>query len=235
MKDERRGALDNEITIRVSPRKIFRGAVFLLLLLAVFYVGRWSVDPPSLSGLAVGLSNLTADAPESKNETAVATAPAAPAQEALPAPAEQPAAEVAAESADTGVAGAAVADESVITTYTRSVLAIDSVKKTWMETWGKITDIGYSLKNNEAGTIKVSYLLMTVEGYDDFEKKITLPLSQQTIAAGATGSAMVKVPNGFAYNELSAGDLTSVQITLTAFDAADKAVANTSNSFDLKG
>lgn len=123
----------------------------------------------------------------------------------------------------------------VITTYTRVALALDNVKKTWMETWGKITDIEYTIKNNEAGTVQVSYIIMNVEGYDDFQKKLVLPVSKQTLAAGVVQANSLKVPNGFAYNEITAGDLTNVKVTIIAFDSADKEVTRTTNEFNLKG
>ena len=80
---------------------------------------------------------------------------------------------------------------------------------------------------------------MLVEGYDTGEsaipKKISLPLSSQTIKAGESYSLVINVPQGFAYNAVTAGDLANVGIVLQLYDSADKLMGTHSNEFDLRG
>lgn len=132
-----------------------------------------------------------------------------------------------------------VEEELVLTSYSKVALSLNDVSYDWKETWGKITKIDYTIKNNEAGTVEPSYLIMLVEGYDTTEnmirKKISLPLSGQTIKAGQMYSQIANVPQGFAYNHITAGDLNDVRITLTLFDSADKQMGQFSGGFNLQG
>ncbi|MDO8656860.1 MAG: hypothetical protein Q7K45_06490, partial [Nanoarchaeota archaeon] len=126
-------------------------------------------------------------------------------------------------------------EEPIITTYTKVAVAINDVDFDWKETWGKITKVDYTIKNTETGTIKPDHLGMLVEGYDDFEKKIPLPLSSKTIKAGESASSKVQVPMGFSYSPVTAGDLTTVEITFTLYDADNKVMTSFKTAYNLNG
>lgn len=132
-----------------------------------------------------------------------------------------------------------VAEETVITSYTKVALALNNVVFDWKGTWGKINKVDYTIKNNEAGTVTPSYLIMLVEGYDTEEnkipRKVALPLSAQKLKAAETYNGITNVPQGFAYNQVTAGDLADVRITIQLYDGADKLMASFAKGFDLRG
>lgn len=250
--------LDKEIHIRIRPRSVLKGTIFIAILLLTFFLGRWSVDPSSLGSTTIE-SAVVAEAAEVEEPASVE-------------------AEVADDSSSFSLTGflkglfsssdikdeitnAAVADsnttnttveeasapdvntssknvtvqEPIITTYTKVAVAINAVDKDWKETWGKITKVDYTIKNTETGTIKPDHLGMLVEGYDDFEKKIPIPLSSRSIKAGESVSAKVQVPQGFSYSPVTAGDLTTVEITFTLYDADNKVMTSFKTAYNLKG
>ena len=122
-----------------------------------------------------------------------------------------------------------------MTTYSKVSLTITGVDTDWKTTWGKITRVKYTIKNDEAGTIKLDYAIMIVEGYEDFEKKLLLPSAAKSIKSKTTVSSTLTVPNGYSYSELVAGDLTGVDISLTVYDANGKTVAAYKGPFNLQG
>ena len=126
-------------------------------------------------------------------------------------------------------------DEEIVTTYTKVDLAMGSVKFIWKGTWGKVTDVEYTLTNGEAGTIEADHFLLLVEGYDDFEKKIPIPLSKQKIKANTKLTTLAKVPNGFAYNAVSAGELSAVTVTLILVDPTGKTIDQVVKDVSLQG
>lgn len=249
-------ALDKEVTIRIRPRSVLKGGISILVLFLVFFLGRWSVDPSSLEIATIESAAVAeveeAAAPEpveaeeedsdsfsltgfltglfgsSEDDEEITTAVAAEANTTNTTAEETPAANATNETA-------AEPEEPVITTYTKVAVAINDVDFDWKETWGKITKVDYTIKNTEAGTIKADHLGMLVEGYDDFEKKIPLPLSSKTVKAGQTASSKVQVPQGFSYSEVTAGDLTEVVITFTLYDADNKIMASFKTAYNLKG
>ncbi len=129
--------------------------------------------------------------------------------------------------------------ETIVTTYSKVAVSLNDVIKDWKGTWGKIVKIDYTIKNNEAGTIKPAYFIMLVEGYDTGDsaipKKISLPLSSQSIKAGESYSLVINVPQGFAYNAITTGDLSNVRVTLQLYDSADKLMGTYNNEFNLQG
>ena len=249
-------SLDKEIHIRIKPRSVLKGTIFMIVLLLTFFLGRWSVDPAVL-------------------DTSIETAAVAEVEEV-----EEPAPVEAVEEEDSSsfsltdffkglfsssdikdeITNAAIAEtnstnttleetpavnttteenitteEPIITTYTKVAVAINDVDFDWKETWGKITKVDYTIKNTEAGTIKPDHLGMLVEGYDDFEKKIPIPLSSKTVKAGESASSKVQVPMGFSYSPITAGDLTTVEITFTLYDADNKVMTSFKTAYNLKG
>ena len=74
---------------------------------------------------------------------------------------------------------------------------------------------------------------MIVEGYEDTEKKVPLSERSKSIYAGVTHESDVAIPNGFAYNQVTAGNLQNVQITIQLYDSSDKLIKATSKEVNL--
>jgi len=142
---------------------------------------------------------------------------------AVPEPAPEPAAEP------------VEVNEPIITTYSRVSLSIEGVNIDWKETWGKITKLSYKIVNKEAGTVKPSYFLMIVEGYDDYDKRIDLPKNSQIIKSMKSVSSVATIPDGFSYSQLETGDLATVQITLQLYDANGVLITAVNKNMDLSG
>ncbi len=136
-----------------------------------------------------------------------------------------------------GSANTSTAEEFVVTRYSKVALAVPTAEKEWKETYGKITYLQYTIKNNEEGTIKPDYMVMHVEGYNDeaLKKKIPLMATHKEIKAGQTDSTRVLVPNGFAYAASTAGNLENVMITFQLFDAKGVLMTSYTKEYDLKG
>ena len=224
--------MEKEVTIKLKPLHLIRGFLFVILLTAVFYAGRWSVESPDVdfSGVTAAFTAKTdsEDAPKVEpKKTTVET------------PEEETAEETTAETTTEGndaTEGTQESGETVITSYSKVSILATAVNKQWYDTWGKVTQIGYIVTNSEKGTIKPSYLIMKMEKYDDIEKKINIPLSHRNIKAGEERSAMLNIPLGFAYSPATLGsDLSNVKITLELYDENDKQVATVTRAFDLKG
>lgn len=246
-------ALDREINIRIRPRSLLKSAVFLLIVGLSFFLGRWTVEPVSLDSAAVveeaeevevelaepeaeeeeqsffaGLME-TWFGSEGEEET---LAPAVVAEPNATGTTNSSAAPV---SNATNASSESVPEEPIITTYAKVAVAVNDFDVDWKETWGKITKIDYTIRNNEEGTIKPDHLGMLVEGYEDFEKKIPLPLSSKTIKSKEVASSKVQVPQGFSYSEITAGSLDTVEITILLYDSGDKVMASFKSSYDLSG
>ncbi len=228
---------DKEVTIKLRPWKLIQMGMVLVLLFGVFFLGRWSVDAnlPSFTDASAkitkkvdAISGATVVAPTNKTTPAPATT--------APVPANDTTATVAAnDTANDTAAEPAVA--TFITAYSggKIALSLNDVRKEWKGTWGKITHLDITVKNNEAGTIQPSYVTMIIEGYEDVEKRVPLPLSARELGAGKTYTQVIPVPAGFAYSEVTAGDLSSVKITLALFDVNDKQMTTFYKDFNLKG
>jgi hypothetical protein len=216
--------------------------MFILLLFGVFFLGRFSVSGDfdlsfatgNLGGLATadnqeidvkadvansGESNLDAseeivlegskeEVKEEPKEVAKVEEPKVEAKEEAP------------------------ENDILITDYNNVILALDKANVKWMDTWGKIQSVEISLKNGERGRVEPSYMIMNVRGYD-LEKRIPLPTSLKTVKRGTTLKARVTVPSGFAYSEITAGNLASVPVTLILFDAAGNQMAKVEKAANL--
>lgn len=230
---KKHSSLDGEITIKLSPRRLLRGSLLIMMLIAVFYVGRFSVGAaacqlpsfslPDFSGLfssddASPSGLATAEVNETK-ETEVKL------EELQPAP----------------VNGSAEQEESPETfasaPYSKVALAVDDIYLDWKGTWGKIKGLSYTVKNNEAGTVKPHHFVMVVEGYDDIEKKFDVSYTSQKVKAGETLKDEAAVSGGFAYSpkQIPDGDLTKVRISLFLQDASDNLIAVVHKDVDLSG
>jgi len=241
---------DKEITLKIKPRKLVEASVLILMFVAVFYLGRFSADPAPLTGFASLFTFDTAgsddadeaDAPEVKVKEAVAVPEdedEADATDTADADADEDTAD--AEETDTtevtvdAAAEETAADEGIVTTYTHVTFAVEKADFTWKETWGKIDHVGFVLVNKEDGPIKVDHLGLLVEGYGDFEKKVPISSSIQVIDSMKQLQALAPVPSGFPYNAITAGDLTSVTVTLVAYDADNKEISRASTTANLQG
>jgi hypothetical protein len=249
----KQSGLDDSVTLKltVSPRKLLKWGVIILILFLVFFLGRYSVggacdtivdsadveiavvsDDPVVDDGAVSKvggffkslfsgSDATGGITAENNTTAeVGVVEAVVVEE----PVEEVIVEVVEDTS-----------EPVITTYNKVALSLGDVSIDWKTTWGKIKTFKYTIKNNEAGTIEPDHFVMLVEGYDDLEKKVPLPKSSQSLKAGVTASSYATIPNGYAYSELSAGDLSSVDVTIIMYDVSGVEMAQYKKSVDLNG
>ncbi len=230
---------EKEFTIRLRPWKLLKFSLFLILLLGVFFLGRWSINPPELglNGLITGNSTLgiekTAETAATEVKTAVPETPKTTVTEVV---APVTAAAVVATVNDTANSLEALeANETIITKYTKVNLELINANVEWKETWGKVMRIGYRISNNEAGTIKPAKLEMLMEGYEDLTKEITLPASAKIIKAGQSYAGINPLVSGFAYASKATGDLATVKITLVLKDAKGIIIATTSKDMDLRG
>jgi hypothetical protein len=228
VKQRKESLLDKEI--KINARGIFRGSVLVILLLAVFMAGRWSIDSPQMdiTGLVTFADNIkekvTTEPIEEVvvEETAieVVTEPDPPVEEEVIE--EEP--EVEEE------------NEPVITTYNNVEFIVSDVNIDWKGTWGKVTQVTYMIINNEEGTIEPDHLIMQIlPAYEDIEKKIPLPLSAKSLKSGQKYSHTINIPGGFAYNELTVGSLTSVPITVYLEDASNKRLDGHTSGFNIQG
>jgi hypothetical protein len=127
-------------------------------------------------------------------------------------------------------------EEKIIKIYGKVDLAIEDVEVDWMETWGRIKRIKYTIINNHEGTIKPDEFKLSVEGYSDIEKPVPLPGSSKIIKAGMAGTSVALVPGGFAYTEKDAGgNLGDVTLTLSLIDSSGSSMATVTKNVDLSG
>lgn len=227
-----------EITITLNMGTIFkllRGVFVLLLVGGVFMLGRYSVDW-NLPSFDFGSTGATTAGEKAVAEETTPPAPETTTEAAAPEPVPEVApAEVAAP--ETSAEGTAPAtDENVVNTYNNVELTLDDMVYTWDAEGasGKITAIAYSLINGESGTIKPRYFILTMDKYEDKERKTTLDTKSRSVAAGETSKRKAEVANGFSYAKSQLGDMSAVAITVQFFDAGDKLVASKTGNFKLE-
>ena len=238
--------LDKEVHIRIRSRTILHSVILILLLVSAFFAGRMSVDNSTITtieeveeveesssfSLTGFLTSLLPDFSETAEST-VEEQETTPTQDS-PENTSSSAETVAEPATNTTVTEPEEPAETVITTYSKVAVSLNDVIEEWKETWGKITKIDFTIKNNEAGTVQPDYFIMHVEGYDDIDKKIPLPPSAKNIKAGQSYSLVINIPQGFAYNPVTAGDLSNVRIGLSLYDASDKLMGSFSQEFSLQ-
>ena len=228
-----------EIVIRLNTRKTVKTVFILVLLIAVFCLGRFTAQSDSTERSTISITGwathlFTADDTEAAAlEVTPPTSVVAITNSTTSATAAAVETDSASTTSNTTRVVAEEENETIVTKYTTVVIALRGVQKKWLETYSKITALDYTLKNGEEGTVKPAYFIMEVEGYDDFEKKVPLPLSQQKVSSGKTVEPRVGVPGGFAISNITAGDLKQVDITLTLYDASDKQIAMVKSTVDV--
>lgn len=226
-KQRKESLLDKEI--RINPRAIFRGFTLVILLFAVFMAGRWSIDSPQMdiTGLVTFADNIKEKVATEPVEEVVVEETTEEVVAQLDPPVEEE--EVIEEEP-------AVEEEDIITTYNNVEFVVSDVNIDWKGTWGKVSQITYTIINNEEGTIEPDHLIMQIlPAYEDIEKKIPLPLSAKSLKSGQKYSHTINIPSGFAYNELTVGSLTSVPITVYLEDDSNKRLDGHTSGFNLQG
>src|SRR3989344_5104759 len=219
VKPQRDSLMDKEVSVKVNPRRLARVGVVIVVLLAVFFLGRFSANNFELTGLAT-------------SEVQAAEEPEAPIEEVPEAEIieEAPVEEVVEVTPE-----AEEVEEIIITGPYKNVdIEVRGVEVEWMDTWGKLNGFTYSIKNNEAGTILPSYFLVMMEGYKDQEKVATLAEEQQTVKSRQIQSGTIALDKSFNYNEATAGNLENVQVNVILFDIDKKPIASYHQEFNLK-
>ena len=220
---KKKSLMHRELNVSISPKKILKGFLVVALLLGVFFLGRLSVGDFDLTSSATtDIEEPVVEEPEvAQEEEAPVEEPAeeeTPPQEELSEPEPEP-------------------EERIITDYSKVSVVINKANVKWMETWGKIMSLSYSIKNDEDGNIQPGSFKLSVEGYsDEFSQiRINFPESQQTIKAGETSSAEVEIPKGFSYAKQTTGNLEKVRLSVILYDILGKPIASFSDEFDLSG
>lgn len=234
-----------EITITIKPWKMVKGFLVLVLLLGIFFAGRFSAGEDSVlpdfskyfsqdagpSGLVTGdteaeeteanLAEVEVAAPEEQNKTE---------ESALLAESSE-------NSSETAETVQNVPEKIVSEGYSKVTLSLDGVYKDWKGTWGKIKGVKYTITNNEAGTIKPHHFAMIVEGYEDGEKHFDVSYTSQKVKAGQVLVDEAAVSGGFAYSAVSIpdGDLTKVRVSLFLLDEDSETIAAVHQDVDLSG
>jgi hypothetical protein len=253
----KQSAFDDSVTLKltVSPKKLFKWSLVILILLCVFFLGRYSageacdaivgssdveiaavsddagVDDGSVSKVGGFFKSLFSGSETTGGITAennTTTEVEEVEAVVVEEPVEEPVEEVTVEVVED-------MSEPIITTYNKVALSLGDVSIDWKTTWGKIKTFKYTIKNNEVGTIEPNYFVMMVEGYDDLEKIVPLPKSSQSLKSGVAASSYAMVPSGFSYNELSTGDLSDVDVTIIMYDGSGVEMAQVKKTVDLTG
>lgn len=234
-------AQEKEITIRLRPWKMVKGLMVLLVLLGIFFAGRFSAggdssilpDFSSYFSQDAGPSGLvTGDAKEAEEPETIPEAALVEQNETVETQL--------AESGNVTEAAEEVSnapEEIVDKEYSKVTLSLDGVYKDWKGTWGKIKGVKYTITNNEAGTIKPHHFAMIVEGYEDGEKHFDVSYTSQRVKAGQSLSDEAAVSGGFAYSAVSIpdGDLSKVRISLFLLDEDSETIAVVHQEVDLSG
>jgi hypothetical protein len=211
--------LNREVNVKINPAKIGKLGLVIVVLLAVFFLGRLSANNFELTGLATAevdtvKEKIVEEAPTVEEDTAV--------EEVLDEVEEVP------KVVDKR-------DEKIVTTYKNVKVQLHEVNVEWKETWGKITGLRYTITNGEDGTILPDHFLIMVEGYKDVEKEAFLEEDSKKITSGQIQSGTVTLEKPFNYNEVTTGKLDDVQVRIVLFDTDGKPMASFQKEFDLEG
>lgn len=227
--EPRESRLDREVTIKVNPKKIFKGFFIIALLLGVFFLGRLSV-PGAFFDTSSPSSAATAEETSLDVEEVVEEVP----EEVVE---EEPVEEVPEEPVEEEPK-----EEPVVTTYENTVLTLTEVGVDWKETWGKITSVTYSINNGEDGTIKPDHFTLMVDGYSPEEPgQFDVSFSSQKVASHTSiqDSSVVYAyggkTKGFSYNPVVVGDLSSVEVKLFLWDKDNNLIGHSDMMADLSG
>jgi hypothetical protein len=215
-----------EITIPINPQALLKWLSFVVLLMAVFFVGRFSAggftDAPTANVVAVEeVAEVVEEAPVVEEEPVVLEEPEVVVEEPEPEPEPEP--EV-------------VVEEPVVTQYSSKVtLGVEDLDVEWFGTWGKIKGFTLAIKNEEPGTIKPASAVMLLEGYNDLEKDIVIPADLFTIKSTETKLAAVTVTGGFSYHPKTVGNMDSVKVQIILKDATGTVIRGFAENMILPG
>ncbi len=224
--------LQKEVNVKFKPIAVLKVLLLVMLLVASFTVGRFTAD----TGAVVEEGITTAAVIEPVEEEVETELEPLPEKVQLLPDVEEEVQEEPVVEEEPVEAEEEVVDEDIITDYTSVKIVLNGIETDWRDTWGKITQMDITITNNEAGTIKPYQVELLVEGYDDISKKAVLPLSAQTIPSGESVRKVLFVPHGgFAYSEITAGDLGNVLLSVSLEDANGKPMAGYSSGFGLEG
>jgi len=221
-----------EITIKINPTKMLKYFLILLVLIAVFYAGRFSVDSSSLKYFTGStdavvidkeVEEVTSEVVENSTEDTVE-----PVKEEVKVTEPDPVPEEEKEEKEEIV-------EVAATSYDKVTLSIDEPYIDWKTTWGKVTGLKITINNKETGFINPDRAVMLMEGYDDSEKDVVFLAKSSKIKAGENHQTDVTVSGGFSYHPNSAGDLEKVKVTLIIYDSEDEVIASKMQELNLKG
>ena len=249
--------LDDEVTVRIHPRKIIKGIILLLLFVVVFFLG-WAsastIDCSSddvseqeesqgwfsdlFSGFEMVQENVSADVvlQNESNITVTNSSINVTNESALGTDGGSLTGDAVSQEAESDSAEEVISEDTVVTTYSDVSISIDKTYKEWKGTWGKIKGFDMTIKNGEVGRIKPSYVNVHVAGYDeDMLKKGTLMGTATNVGAGESVTTDFAVSGGYAYSPNTLGSLNAVEVTLTLFDASDKEMATIKKKLDLNG
>ena len=240
--EQREPRMEREFTIRLNPKKMLKGFFVIALLLGVFFAGRLSVPGESLLG-STGPSSAATTEKTSLDAQEVVQ------DESTQEPVENTSVETA--PADDNTTEAAPADtqdepkdEPVVTTYDNVALTLTDVGVDWKDTWGKISSVTYSLKNDEDGTVKPDHFTMLVHGYPvDEPGQFEVPYTSESVKSHSSiqDSAIVYAfggkTKGFSYSpsEPGIGDINSVEIKLFLWDKDNNLIGHSTLNADLSG
>src|SRR3989338_120443 len=241
---QKNGLLEREITFRINPWRTFKVLLILVFLVGIFVLGRYSagaedlsIDTSTITGLFASDSKAD-DQVAVKNHTMTITVNESVKAEPEPQAAQESAPVEAAPANETVEAAAEPAapsgPEVVITEYKKVSFELTNVYKKWLETYGKITGFEVKIVNNEAGTVKPAYVKLFVEGYYDYPRNADLSYELATVKASQVGKGDVVISGGFAYNQVTAGDLASVDIRAELYDANGVMIAKTAKTVNLQ-
>jgi preprotein translocase subunit Sec61beta len=227
VKEIRNFSKEREIKLKVNPGKIGKIGLFVIIILAVFFLGRFSANNFELTGL------VTSDTVETPKDVAEEETPT---EEAVVE--EEPAEEVEPEVVEEEPKKAKdKSDEVVIDTYKNTKITVHSVEVDWKETWGKIIAMEYTIENGEEGAIEPGHFLVMVEGYKDIEKRASLPENLQKISSGESQTGKLLLDKPFNYNQIAAGNLETVMVRFILFNNDEetrKPIASFQEEFNLK-
>ncbi|MEK6905964.1 MAG: hypothetical protein AABX24_06185, partial [Nanoarchaeota archaeon] len=203
-----------EITITLKPWKMVKGFLVLVLLLGIFFAGRFSAGEDSvLPDFSKYFSQDAGPSGLVTGDTEAEETEASPAEVEVATPEEQNKTEELAlveessENASETAEEVPKAPEKIISEeYSKVTLSLDGVYKDWKGTWGKIKGVKYTITNNEEGTIKPHNFAMIVEGYEDGEKHFDVSYTSQRIKSGQVLVDEAAVSGGFAYSAVSIPD-----------------------------
>ncbi len=235
VKTEKGKILDKSIDLKfnLNPRKVLKFSLIVLLLLGIFFLGRFSADGSmgflGITGASSTADEALAEEPAVKEPVVEETVKEAPKEEEVKK--EEPVKEevkVAEKEESSG-------PEKIINSdYSSITLGIEKVGYKWMDTWGRITSLEVLISNDEDGTIKPDKIMMVVKGYE-YEKEVPLPFTLKSITKGKALSTVIDVPGGFPYASPDAGkDLNAVHITFSLFDKKGKLMDQIAGTHDLE-